>query len=197
METPSQLLENSSAMKILASEITREVESRGGKLIITDELKTNLSKTAQWLTSSSKRGLLLSGSVGNGKTTLARAVVRLLNAYYKTQNTGVFAEPFKEVSAYDLSAYARDDKEKYTLYKNTLRLYIDDVGVEESGVKNYGNIICPFAEVLFERYAKNRVTIITTNLTLEQIENKYDVRIADRICDMFERINFTEKSFRR
>lgn len=177
----------------------QEVERKGKNLINSDIFANNINKTISWLYDSNKQGLLLCGTVGNGKTTLARAVIQLINLYNKIFQQGeeIWRDPIKQITAYELSTSARESKERFEHYKNVLRLFIDDVGVEESGVKNYGNVICPFAELLFERYDKNKMTIITTNLTIEQITSKYDNRVADRIKEMFWRITFTAPSYRK
>lgn len=187
------------AVKMLVHLYREEVAKRGRQFENSDNVAANIEKVMGWLYNSDKQGLLLCGTVGNGKTTLAKATVRLINYYNKNyvQGAEIWRESVKEITAYDLTTYARDNKEKYASCKNALRLFIDDVGIEESGVKNYGNVICPFAELLFDRYRDNRLTIITTNLTMEQIKEKYDSRVADRMMEMFWRMVFTSASYRK
>lgn len=72
----------------------------------------------------------------------------------------------------------------------------DDLGMEPE-MGNYGDKLNIMTEVLLRRYetrAKN--TILTTNLTLEQIEAGYGKRVADRMKEMFNQVALPGGSLR-
>ena len=74
---------------------------------------------------------------------------------------------------------------------------IDDVGVEPSIIKVWGNEISPFVDTIYYRYDRQLFTIMTSNLGEEQLREKYGERIADRFTEMFDRIHFSNKTYRR
>ena len=75
-------------------------------------------------------------------------------------------------------------------------LGIDDLGTEPSEVLDYGNIYTPVIDLLTKRYEEQLFTIITTNLTPQQIRGHYDDRIADRLNEMIKKIVFNNCTYR-
>lgn len=70
-------------------------------------------------------------------------------------------------------------------------IVIDDIGTEDCPVMKYGTATNVIADVLDRRYymgylRHNVRTIVTTNLTDEQLKQRYGVRIDDRLNEMFE-----------
>ena len=76
-------------------------------------------------------------------------------------------------------------------------LAIDDLGTEPVEVLDYGNVLYPIVDLLTRRYDRQLFTVITTNLTSEEIRAKYGERIADRLNEMMTKIVFRDSSFRR
>ncbi|MBR1769898.1 MAG: AAA family ATPase [Bacteroidales bacterium] len=111
-----------------------------------------LKSAAKWASDpKAKNSLLIVGGVGTGKTTLAKALCDVLNAEYKFRYDGCFAASFKTVSAIELTAAARNDNEKFEMYKECMRLFIDDFGTEPDSVKIFGNTLSPMTELLYRR----------------------------------------------
>ena len=75
-------------------------------------------------------------------------------------------------------------------------LGIDDLGTEPSEVMDYDNVYTPVIDLLTKRYEEQLFTIITTNLTPQQIREHYDDRIADRLNEMVEKIVFKNGTYR-
>ena len=75
-------------------------------------------------------------------------------------------------------------------------LGIDDLGTEPSEVMDYGNVYTPVIDLLTKRYEEQLFTIITTNLTPQQIREHYDDRIADRLNEMVEKKVFKNGTYR-
>ena len=61
---------------------------------------------------------------------------------------------------------------------------------------DYGNVYTPVIDLLTKRYEEQLFTIITTNLTPQQIREHYDDRIADRLNEMVEKIVFKNGTYR-
>ncbi len=185
----------------------------------TEQLE-ELEIIAKWLNiSNPKMWLIIYGVVGNGKSTTARSIIRLYDSlkatadaelhlrgweFIRDGNTAteqryrrISALPTpKMVSAQDLSRTAKEDKSAFESLMKEPILIIDDVGIEATKVLNYGTEISPLAEVLFHRYDRRAVTIMTTNDNFEKLSATYGERIADRIREMASRVAYKEPSYR-
>lgn len=183
-----------------------EVKQRGCNMIgsLGDKPMADLLQPiAQWLTDpNGKPGLLLYGTVGTGKTTALYAIRRVINAACQAErddNTllGYGKEVIEVVKAKEIVQSYTDNSLHYVNLKRTDLLAIDELGVEPVDVKNFGNASEPIIDLLSYRYDKMKVTAISSNLTMKQIEERYGLRLADRFNEMFHKVAFTGKSFRR
>lgn len=177
----------------------REVEKRKNEFVLTDEVKNNLSDVGDFLTTETRHyGLFLPGSIGNGKTTMLKAIRDLL-VYLVEHNQIRYCEGDKYprfVSARDMANIAKDPVDFRSL-KDTKYLLIDDLCEEPTEVVSYGNCIYPFIELLEYRYENLLPTFISSNFSAVDIEEKYgNQRIADRMKEMFKIVSFVEESFR-
>lgn len=175
-----------------------EVERRGRTYIEDDDTNQHIEKAARWLTGGSVRpGLFIYGSPGNGKTTLANAIRRLIGIIYENESYDE-RKGVRSVSALQLSDFAKMEKNAdfYSIKKAEL-LHIDDVGCEPQTVKVWGNEISPIVETLYYRYDNCLFTVITSNLEEEDIVTRYGSRIADRFIEMFDFLPFNNKSYRK
>lgn len=194
-------LEADSVTKALAMVYQTEVEERGLSCVFDEATKDCIRKVAEWLCRGRKNGLLMAGFVGNGKTTMLKAVARLfalLHIEYEDGNRRLYRN-VRYVSALELTRIAADTTQKAWLeeIKRTPMLAIDDVGTEPTVVKNYGNEISPLTEVLYYRYDQRLWTMMTSNLKEEDFQERYGVRIADRIREMFNILAYNHKSYRQ
>lgn len=89
--------------------------------------------------------------------------------------------------------------EKSPEYEKIFKLpmmIIDDLGEEPKEVMVYGMIHTPMIDIISERYAAQRMTIITTNLQTDDLRKKYGDRIYDRFREMLTSIVFENESYR-
>ena len=98
-----------------------------------------------------------------------------------------------------LCAASEKFKEQYDDYNslfNEPMMIIDDLGEEPREVMVYGMIHTPIIDIISERYAKQRMTIVTTNLETDDLKEKYGPRIYDRFQEMLTPIVFENESYR-
>ncbi len=138
-----------------------------------------------WLTNNEGRGLFLYGDCGLGKSMLARYVLPalLLSEIEKTPIV--------------LTATEMNNNLERLLSPNTYNkiLSIDDVGTE-SILNQYGAKRMAFAEVMDAVERESKLIIISSNLSGEEIENRYGTRTYERIISTTKRIEFRGRSFR-
>jgi energy-coupling factor transporter ATP-binding protein EcfA2 len=153
------------------------------------------------------KGILLSGPVGCGKTSLMKLLPHL--APHKTNYEMV---PARNI-VFNFNASGFEILEKYNQTKNYC---FDDLGVEPTGC-HYTKECNVMGEILLSRYdlfchpedviqslskydlgshqTKFRVkTHITTNLNSLELENKYGNRVRSRLRSMFNLISFDKNS---
>lgn len=177
-----------------------EVESRGFAFILDANSYDHINAVARWATQKGKFGLLLSGSYGNGKSTLVRALQSVTSYVFESKYPN--AQPHEKVAlrmvnALHVSNVAKTDDDAFERIATAPFLAIDDVGLEPAEVLNYGNVINPLVQLITYRYDNMLPTVITTNLTPAQIREHYGERIADRFVEFFDRIVFTNPSYRK
>ena len=128
--------------------------------------------------------ILLTGSVGTGKTFLCSAIAKEVmekghSVLYKTSS-----ELMKDLWDYYYASF--DDKEnmakRYKMIQETELLIIDDLGTENITDTSLSHLF----NILNERMVQNQPTIISTNLRLMDLENYYDARIYSRIIGNYE-----------
>ncbi|MBW4359376.1 ATPase [Flavobacterium taihuense] len=141
------------------------------------------------------KGILLSGPIGCGKTSIMHLIKPFLYAKYdyKIKTT-------RSVS-FEFAKYGFETLQQYTEKSNQqLRLTgycFDDLGAEQQ-IKHFGNDCNVMAEILISRYEQfienNSVTHITTNLSASELENAYGNRVRSRLRQMFNLVAFDRET---
>ncbi len=184
------------ASQFLSTAYQVEVEARGFTCVFDTHTSQHIAAIARWLTAPRpKFGMLLCGQCGNGKTTLVRALASVIRLLYSDEVPS-FQRYLRMVDAKQIVAIARRDDKDFSKLCSADLLAIDDLGIEPSEVLEYGNAISPAIDLLTHRYNNQLFTIVTTNLTPQQIREHYGDRIADRFAEMMERIVFSNQSYR-
>jgi DNA replication protein DnaC len=141
------------------------------------------------------KGILLTGPVGCGKTSLMN-----LMKYLSQPNQKFFVKPTREISF----EFIQDGYEvihrysKGKLYESEPKtICFDDLGTENN-IKYYGNECNVMAEILLSRYdlftTKKLQTHITTNLSGSEIENHYGNRVRSRLREMVNLIAYDKSA---
>ena len=138
-----------------------------------------------------EKGILLTGPIGCGKTTLMT-----LMKYLAPADNKFSVKPCRDIS-FEFIQDGYQIIHKYSigkLYQSEPRTYcFDDLGTENN-LKYFGNECNVMAEILLSRYdlfiSKKLKTHITTNLSANEIETHYGNRVRSRLRKMVNLIAF-------
>jgi DNA replication protein DnaC len=156
-----------------------------------------IAKVAKWLSGNNKTGLLLYGETcGTGKTVMGNAICSLVNYMFDSPYSNERKYVYR-TSAINLVKVYSNNQDLYNRIVSQELLFIDDLGAEPANIKIYGNEFSPVTELLYNRYDRQCWTIVTSNLSDEHIRERYGARIDDRIREMFDKIYFQGKSYRK
>ncbi len=157
---------------------------------VNDNNRRVFNMMREFVKSYNNKGIFLTGTVGSGKTHLAIATLKELFMLSKSISIISMNELLLEIrSGYKYKENEEDVLQKY----DTEYLLIDDVGIESPSEF----CVSTFYMLIDRRYRsdKNKI-IITSNLSLHQISEIYDDRIASRISEMLIISNLKDKDFR-
>lgn len=151
-----------------------------------------------------KKGLMIRGNVGVGKTMLMRSI---LDFFFSTYNI----RPFVLKSCTNLNVeFMKNGSE--TVEKNTWKSFsyshnkpvsvcFDDLGVEMVNSSHYSNKINLMQMILLGRYElfieNGMKTFITTNLIGDDIEERYGYRVRSRLREMCNDIPYKGEDRRK
>ena len=144
-----------------------------------------------------KKGIMLSGPIGCGKTTLFQLMRKLPKGRknFMMASTRQIVSEFMQSGYEILEKYSRGSL--YNDYRTPKNYCFDDLG-SESASKYFGNDCNVMAEILLTRYdifkEKGIITHLTTNLTAGEIETIYGNRLRSRMREMFNLFGYDEGS---
>lgn len=126
--------------------------------------------------------LLIHGTTGVGKTFLTNCIAgELLHASHMV--TYLSATRFFEILA-DHTFHRdsqKESEERYQFLTESELLIIDDLGTEI----NNGFVGSALFNCLNQRHLEQKSTIISTNLSMKQLEENYSKRVASRIMEQY------------
>ncbi|MEO8761802.1 MAG: ATPase [Bacteroidia bacterium] len=143
-----------------------------------------------------QKGILLTGPVGCGKTTL----MALMKNFNDNTQSIYILKPCRDIS-FEFIKDGYDIIHRYTqqsFYRNgntelPKHYCFDDLGTENN-LKYFGNECNIMAEILLSRYdqfvSRKLLTHLTTNLSASEIEAIYGSRIRSRMREIFNLIAF-------
>lgn len=167
----------------------KSVMERGLKYFVGDNYKwlPEYDKVVEWLADNKRRGLMLFGSNGRGKSLICSNILPVIFQYYLKENyVNIGANYLKEL---DTNAVTYFD------LWSTKPIIIDDVGVE-SIASDYGEKRDYFSDVVDHAERKKRLLIFSTNLTPKDISERYGLRTLDRLRAIVKAIKFNGESLR-
>lgn len=146
-----------------------------------------------------RKGLLLVGGVGIGKSTMMQFFSRNQVASYRLMSCRDIESDFSSDGEKSVQAcsYNIDIATNSDPFGHKVMGYcFDDLGTEANG-KHFGKEKNVMAEILLNRYdnqLEGKYTHITTNLTADEIKNQYGSRVTDRMREMFNLIIFDKNA---
>lgn len=132
--------------------------------------------------SEKQKNLLFTGNTGLGKTFLSNCIAKEvieqgLNVVYQT--SPILMDQILEYKfTYDKT---NEQKEKYNKIFNVDLLIIDDLGTETMNNNKFTELF----NIINTRLLNNKKMVISTNLTLNDLYNRYDERILSRLIGNF------------
>lgn len=141
----------------------------------------------------SYQNLLFYGTVGTGKSFLSGCIAREL------LSQGLAVIYFSACGLFEtLARYSFDTKAKESLYNfykdiyNSDLVIIDDLGTEVTN----SFVTSQLFSLLNERHLRQKATIISTNLNLEEMRDRYSDRIFSRITSNYSLCKLTGPDIR-
>lgn len=155
------------------------------------------AKVFDWVLNNYGKGLFLIGQSGTGKTAIINAIRRMFEdgaaMWFNNESQTLRVE--KKCFAY----YRATDLIRSEKLDEALRfrfIIIDDIGIEPETSINYGTRRNPVIELIDNAERINGLIILTSNLTPEQLYQKYGERTIDRLNALCKTIQFVGESFR-
>ena len=153
-----------------------------------------------------KKGLLISGNVGTGKTLSMQIMQRifglkiissrhLIREFLQSKLNGMDVLDLYGRKSFNTNPAGNID------VKKPINICFDDLGLEEVNAQMYGNKQNILAEILLDRYEQFRnhgmKTFATTNLKAKDIEDLYGNRVRDRMREMMNYLQLEGTSKRK
>lgn len=166
-------------------------------VVPTEDIKENANMVLNYANNieqhiANGEGLILSGSYGTMKTTLAICVLR---KYLEQGGRGLFVPMCSMMdSLYSMKIRNTEEWMNYeTRLRTTSLLIVDDLGSEDVSAPW---VLSKVNSIITERYNRKKSIIVTTNLTKEELAKTYAGRIIDRLRSTNYYISFTGKTKR-
>ena len=167
---------------------------------VVDEIKYNAKKLpkknieqikkvaihfADNILSKDEKNLLFTGNTGLGKTFLSNCIAKRVlqngnSVIYQT--SPIFIDKIMKLSF----SFDEKDKIQYEKIYDVDLLIIDDLGTETMTNNKYTELF----KVINTRLTKNKKILISTNLTLNQLFERYDERLISRLIGEFNICKF-------
>ncbi len=138
--------------------------------------------------------MLLYGTTGTGKTTLMKAMYDTMRVLYENH---AFVKLWF-VKASELGNVMKTNEQQFKSIRDCTMLFIDDLacGGEAEVISDYGVKRYPIETLIETRYDRQLATICTTNLTFQELKERYGSRIHSRMMEMFMALPMCGEDYR-
>lgn len=152
--------------------------SVGVKFVMTEYIDRAIKEYSNCIVNNnSKKGVIVSGRTGTGKTKLLETVIEVWNKYNKVDMEYL---PSSKLSTVTIKSEGYNSTVDFRMPF----LAIDDFGAEPEEIKYFGNSITPFIDIIQYRYDmkdKRKILFATTNLSPKMISDRYGDRVFSRL----------------
>lgn len=150
-----------------------------------EQIKNISLDFANNILSKEQKNLLFVGNTGLGKTFLSNCIARKVlqngnSVIYQT--SPIFIDKIMKLSF----SFDEKDKTQYDKIFEVDLLIIDDLGTETITNNKYTELF----KIINTRLAKNKKILISTNLTLNELFERYDERVMSRLIGEFNICKF-------
>ena len=142
----------------------------------------NYRPIVDWMTDNKGKGLLMFGGCGLGKSVIGMYILPILIKDVHIKVVNIF-------SAQELNKNIDEILKLHIIY-------IDDIGTEDN-LNSYGNKRMPFAELCDAAEKNGKLLILTTNLSIDELTQRYGDRVVDRLIATTKAVPFTGDSLRK
>ena len=181
--------------------------SKGIVLKISDENAEVVQSLLNWFDMTGpldlKKGILLLGNIGTGKTTLMNLIRQMERTrYFHMVEARHIVREYQAEGATVIDKYGRGAMSQIRYGGGGKTLYsfcFDDLGLEEVSSKLYGNQANVMEEIMQDRYSlmdEGMITHAISNLDVEALKNIYGNRTIDRFKEMFNIVTLKGSSNR-
>lgn len=142
----------------------------------------NYRPIVDWMTDNKGKGLLMFGGCGLGKSVIGMYILPFLIKDVHKKVVNIFS--------------AQELNQKIDEILKLHIIYIDDIGTEDN-LNSYGNKRMPFAELCDAAEKKGKLLILTTNLSIDELTQRYGDRVVDRLIATTKAVPFIGDSLRK
>lgn len=142
----------------------------------------NYRPIVDWMTDNKGKGLLMFGGCGLGKSVIGMYILPLLIKDVHKKVVNIFS--------------AQELNKKIDEILKLHIIYIDDIGTEDN-LNSYGNKRMPFAELCDDAEKNGKLLILTTNLSIDELTERYGDRVVDRLIATTKAVPFIGDSLRK
>ncbi len=148
-----------------------------------------------------RKGFILFGNVGVGKTSIFRILELLFKEFYLPQYNFKFVTARSIISEVIIESKSKVSSEEFIIQKYSKSiLYIDDISKNSKAII-WGQKRDVIEEILLNRYdlfcRNGKRTFVSTNLSRDEFTTNFSPSMNDRLFDMFNFIDLPGKSRRR